>query len=68
LGRKPEPAESEEMKEPLLLSIFTIEADRKPVLAFISRQYQSSIEKGGVEFIAENGGAGVRMKKRAAKK
>jgi hypothetical protein len=56
------------MREPLLLSIFTIEADRKPVLAFISRQYQSSIEKGGVEFIAENGGAGVRMKKRAAKK
>jgi hypothetical protein len=35
-------AEGEEMSEPLSLSIFTIEADRKPVLAFAAKKHQDA--------------------------
>jgi hypothetical protein len=30
------------MKEPLSLSIFTIEADRKPALAFAAKRYEKA--------------------------
>jgi hypothetical protein len=35
-------AEGEKMSEPLSLSIFTIEADRKPLLAFAAKKHQEA--------------------------
>jgi hypothetical protein len=35
-------AKGEEMNEPLSLSIFTIKADRKPVLAFPAKKYEEA--------------------------
>jgi hypothetical protein len=35
-------AEGEKMSETLSLSIFTIEADRKPLLAFAAKKYQEA--------------------------
>jgi hypothetical protein len=39
---KAHPQEGEKMNEPLSLSIFTIEADRKPLLAFAAKKYQEA--------------------------
>jgi hypothetical protein len=69
-------AEGEKMSETLSLSIFTIEADRKPLLAFAAKKYQeaeafcadervltklSSVRSGGVPLCDDHSILRVRL-------